>query len=376
MYSAGHADIMKHKKDVGGESMLTLDMVREAQEALRGIARRTPLDRAPKFGENVYIKAENLQLTGAFKLRGAYNKIRSLTPEEAARGVIACSAGNHAQGIALSASRLGIKAVICMPAGAPISKVEATRGYGAEVVLVPGVYDDAAAEAERLTKEQGYTFAHPFNDPLVIAGHLVGFVLCGQVRLSNDIELVDILNVDDRWQDDPALVQAFRDVPEMDYSRVIASADLLKLIVENCLKKQLNFVVIKDNPPQNDPAQASRAASPHDGKMKKALRYIDAHLSDELRLEDVAAHVYLSPYYFSKLFKKYQGIGFNAWVNQQRMASAKELLCHSDWSIASIARNLGFSQTSYFCKVFRQTYQVTPQAFRQQINAGSQTESF
>ena len=141
MYSAGHADIMKHKKDVGGESMLTLDMVREAQEALRGIARRTPLDRAPKFGENVYIKAENLQLTGAFKLRGAYNKIRSLTPEEAARGVIA-----------------------------PISKVEATRGYGAEVVLVPGVYDDAAAEAERLTKEQGYTFAHPFNDPLVIAG--------------------------------------------------------------------------------------------------------------------------------------------------------------------------------------------------------------
>ncbi|MEI6928282.1 propanediol utilization protein, partial [Klebsiella pneumoniae] len=77
------------------------------------------------------------------------------------------------------------------------------------------------------------------------------------------------------WQDDPALVQAFRDVPEMDYSRVIASADLLKLIVENCLKKQLNFVVIKDNPSQNDPAQASRAPSPHDGKMKKALRYID-----------------------------------------------------------------------------------------------------
>ncbi|HDK5512325.1 PocR ligand-binding domain-containing protein, partial [Klebsiella pneumoniae] len=174
-----------------------------------------------------------------------------------------------------------------------------------------------------------------FSIPLVIAGHLVGFVLCGQVRLSNDVELVDILNVDDRWQDDPALVQAFRDVPEMDYSRVIASADLLKLIVENCLKKQLNFVVIKDNPSQNDPAQASRAPSPHDGKMKKALRYIDAHLSDELRLEDVAAHVYLSPYYFSKLFKKYQGIGFNAWVNQQRMASAKELLCHSDWSIAS-----------------------------------------
>ena len=125
---------------------------------------------APRLGENIYIKAENLQLTGAFKLRGAYNKIRSLTPEEAKRGVVACSAGNHAQGIALSASRLGIKSVICMPAGAPISKVEATRSYGAEVVLVPGVYDDAAAEAERLVREEGYTFAHPFNDPLVIAG--------------------------------------------------------------------------------------------------------------------------------------------------------------------------------------------------------------
>lgn len=150
--------------------MLTLEMIQQAQEALRGIARRTPLDPAPKLGENIYIKAENLQLTGAFKLRGAYNKILSLTPEEAARGVIACSAGNHAQGIALSASRLGIRSVICMPAGAPISKVEATRAYGAEVVLVPGVYDDAAREAERLTKEHGYTFAHPFNDSYVIAG--------------------------------------------------------------------------------------------------------------------------------------------------------------------------------------------------------------
>ena len=150
--------------------MLTLEMIQEAQAALRGIARRTPLDPAPKLGENVYIKAENLQLTGAFKLRGAYNKIRTLTPEEAARGVIACSAGNHAQGIALSAAKLGIRSIICMPAGAPISKVEATKAYGAEVVLVPGVYDDAAREAERLTKEHGYTFAHPFNDPAVIAG--------------------------------------------------------------------------------------------------------------------------------------------------------------------------------------------------------------
>lgn len=150
--------------------MLTLAMVYEAQRALTWLARVTPLTPAPAFGENVFIKAENLQLTGSFKLRGAYNKLHNLSPEEKARGVIACSAGNHAQGVALSASKMGVKAVICMPAGAPLAKVEATKRYGAEVVLVDGVYDDAAREAERLTKEHGYTFAHPFNDPYVIAG--------------------------------------------------------------------------------------------------------------------------------------------------------------------------------------------------------------
>ena len=145
-------------------------MIKEAQETIKGVARVTPLTPAKKLGRNVYIKAENLQMTGAFKLRGAYNKISSLTPEERAKGVIACSAGNHAQGIAYSATKLGIKSIICMPAGAPLSKVEATRNYGAEVVLVPGVYDDAAAEANRLVEEKGYTFAHPFNDEYVMAG--------------------------------------------------------------------------------------------------------------------------------------------------------------------------------------------------------------
>ena len=150
--------------------MLTLEMIQDAREALKGVARVTPLTPAKKLGKNLYIKSENLQLTGSFKLRGGYNKIRSLTEEEKARGVIACSAGNHAQGVALSATKLGIKSVICMPAGAPISKVEATKNYGAEVVLVPGVYDDAAREAARLSEEFGYTFAHPFNDDYVMAG--------------------------------------------------------------------------------------------------------------------------------------------------------------------------------------------------------------
>lgn len=177
---------------------------------------------------------------------------------------------------------------------------------------------------------------------LVIVGYLVGFVLCGQVCLSNDVELVDILNVDDCWQDDLVLVQVFCDVLEMDYLWVIVLVDLLKLIVENCLKKQFNFVVIKDNLLQNDLVQVSWVFLLYDGKMKKVLCYIDVYFFDELCLEDVVVYVYFSLYYFSKLFKKYQGIGFNVWVNQQWMVSVKELLCYSDWSIVSIVWNLGF----------------------------------
>lgn len=150
--------------------MVTLDMIYEAKQRLRGVISLTPVIHASKIDENLYLKAENLQETGAFKIRGAYNKISTLTPEEAAHGVVACSAGNHAQGIALSAAHRGIRSVICMPAAAPLAKIEATRAYGGEVVLVPGVYDDAAAEAERLSREENLTFAHPFNDPAVIAG--------------------------------------------------------------------------------------------------------------------------------------------------------------------------------------------------------------
>ncbi len=150
--------------------MVTLEMIQQAQQNLKGVARMTPLISAQKIGENISIKAENLQLTGSFKLRGAYNKISSLIPEEKAKGVIACSAGNHAQGVALSATKNGIKSTICIPAGAPLSKVEATKGFGGDVVLVPGVYDDAYAKAVELTKEHGYTFVHPFDDEKVIAG--------------------------------------------------------------------------------------------------------------------------------------------------------------------------------------------------------------
>lgn len=152
--------------------MLTLDSLYQAVFALKGVARQTDLIRAPRmFPDNeVYLKTENLQLTGSFKLRGAYNKIHRLSAEEKARGVVACSAGNHSQGVALAAQRAGIDAVICIPEGAPISKVEATRGYGAQVELVPGVYDDAYERALAIAAETGRTMIHPFDDDDVIAG--------------------------------------------------------------------------------------------------------------------------------------------------------------------------------------------------------------
>ena len=152
--------------------MLTLDKIYHAAFVLRDVARRTDLIAAERLHSDseLYLKTENLQVTGSFKLRGAYYKISQLSEEERAHGVIACSAGNHAQGVALAATRLGIPSVVCMPDGAPIMKVESTKRLGAKVELVKGTYDDAHDRAVELQKETGMTFIHPYDDELVMAG--------------------------------------------------------------------------------------------------------------------------------------------------------------------------------------------------------------
>ena len=167
--------------------MLTLDNVYRASNALRDVVRKTDLVYAPKLkdGVDLYLKTENLQITGSFKVRGSYYKISKLSKEEKERGVIACSAGNHAQGVALAAQKNNIKAVICLPDGAPISKIEATKSYGAEVCLVEGVYDDAYKKALSLRDEMGYTFIHPFDDEDVIAGQ-------GTIALEIEDQLPDL----------------------------------------------------------------------------------------------------------------------------------------------------------------------------------------
>ena len=174
--------------------MLSLDRVYKASRVLKEVIRETGMIAAPKINSacNVYLKTENLQITGSFKIRGSYFKISQLTDEEKAKGVIACSAGNHAQGVALAATKNGIKSTICLPDGAPISKVEATKKYGADVCLVKGVYDDAYNKALEIKEEKGMTFIHPVNDPDVIAGQgTIGLEILNQLP-DADIVVVPI----------------------------------------------------------------------------------------------------------------------------------------------------------------------------------------
>jgi len=172
--------------------MLSLDKVFDAQMVLKNIIRETNVVRAYGIAPEceLYLKPENLQITGSFKVRGSAYKIAMLSEEEKAKGVIACSAGNHAQGVALAATKNGIKSLICLPDTAPISKVEATKGYGADVCLVEGCYDDAYRKALELKETKGYTFVHPFDDENVIAGQ-------GTIALEilNELDNIDAIVV-------------------------------------------------------------------------------------------------------------------------------------------------------------------------------------
>lgn len=171
---------------------VTLDDIRKAELGLAGHVRPTPLYHSPAIslqaGMPTFLKTENLQRTGSFKVRGAFTKMASLTTEEKALGVIAASAGNHAQGVALAAQALGIASTICMPEGAPITKVEATSHYGAKVVLHGDTYDDAYQKALELQQANGYTFIHGFDDPYTIAGQ-------GTIGLEIFQELPDVATV-------------------------------------------------------------------------------------------------------------------------------------------------------------------------------------
>ena len=170
--------------------MLTLDKVYDAQRVLKDNIRKTDLIHAPALSNkaDIYLKAENLQKTGSFKVRGAYYKIARLNDEQKKRGIIACSAGNHAQGVALSAQKNNIKSAIFIPSTAPISKIEATRKYGAQIMLVDGVYDDAYQAAIKYQQETQGEFIHPFDDIDIIAGQ--GTIALELMEQLSDMEAV------------------------------------------------------------------------------------------------------------------------------------------------------------------------------------------
>lgn len=154
--------------------MLTLEAFEEASIKVKEVTQETKLVESPYLtaatGNRVWLKPENMQRTGAYKVRGAYYKISTLTPEELSRGIITASAGNHAQGVAFAATRAGARSIVVMPTTTPLIKVERTKGYGAEVVLHGDVYDEACEYAMHLAETEGYTFIHPFNDPVVATG--------------------------------------------------------------------------------------------------------------------------------------------------------------------------------------------------------------
>ena len=174
--------------------MLTLERFEEASEVVKRVTQETKLIYSEYFsaqsGNRVYFKPENMQLTGAYKLRGAYYKISTLSDEERSRGLITASAGNHAQGVAYAAKAYGCRAVIVMPTTTPLMKVNRTQGYGAEVVLWGDVYDEACAKALELAEENGYTFIHPFDDPTVATGQ--GTIM---MEIFKELPLVDYVLV-------------------------------------------------------------------------------------------------------------------------------------------------------------------------------------
>src|SRR3954470_9454098 len=153
---------------------VSADDIRAAERILQGVVRPTPLEYSralsAKVGADVYLKCENLQRAGSFKIRGAYTRMARLSAEEKARGVVAASAGNHAQGVALAAQALGIKATVFMPEGAPIPKEKATRGYGADVVFHGRYLEDSLAEAREFEKRTGAVLIHPFDNADIVAG--------------------------------------------------------------------------------------------------------------------------------------------------------------------------------------------------------------
>lgn len=201
-----------------------------------------------------------------------------------------------------------------------------------------------------------------FSMPLIHEGNLYGFIICGQVRVKYQEYKTIIVEDKPQWMNDPKIKAEWERVTVVDNNTLVASANLLSFIVDNF--EQEEDMESVSEPQVGYVRNYSSELSRHEKKLLAALRYIDDNLYGELSLESVAAHVCLSANYFSRFFKKRQGVNFKTWVNQKKMQKAGELLHDPVHSIDSIARKLQYAQTSYFCRVFRAAHQTSPQSFR------------
>ncbi|WP_258328605.1 PocR ligand-binding domain-containing protein [Citrobacter farmeri] len=202
-----------------------------------------------------------------------------------------------------------------------------------------------------------------FSMPLIRQGHLLGFIICGQVRAKYPEYKTIVIDDDRQWVSDTKIKSAWNQVAVVENNHLVAAANLLSFIINNITPVQSTTQSNADVQ-LSDLRLSAMELSRHEKKLVAALRYIDEHLYEELTLESVAAHVCLSANYFSRFFKKRQGVNFKTWVSQKKMQRASELLCDPTNSIDSIARKLQYAQTSYFCRVFRAAHQTSPQSFR------------
>jgi ligand-binding sensor protein/AraC-like DNA-binding protein len=208
-----------------------------------------------------------------------------------------------------------------------------------------------------------------FSIPLKINDHLIGFVLSGQVRTNETNEIDGIKISQMTWTKNTELVDLYSKIKVVSDNQVLACADLLKVLVDDSIKKDMDFVVINDKFNLHHLFNFGETHQIYEPKIMKAMKYIEGHYFENISLDEVADHVYLSSHYFSKLFKKEVGVGFNNYVNQQRLLSAKKMLESSDWSISRISYNLGYSCASYFCKVFKSNYKMTPEEYRKTLES-------
>ncbi|MFA0440883.1 PocR ligand-binding domain-containing protein [Vibrio sp. 10N.222.51.C12] len=204
-----------------------------------------------------------------------------------------------------------------------------------------------------------------FSIPIEIGGSLVGFALCGQVKLEDPVGLDEVQEIDQSWMKDRELANYYDQIAHVNYKKLFSSADLLKTLIDDSIKSKLDVMVINEKSDIKSLFSGDNHIKSNHTRIHKALRYIEGHYFEDIKLEDVAEYVYLSPHYFSKLFKKEVGVGFNHYLNNQRLLGAKKMLQYSDWSVSRIASNLGYSCSSYFCKVFKNAHGMTPQEFRE-----------